>query len=155
MKTYSAKLSELKSNWWVIDATDLILGRLASQVANVLRGKDKPMFTPHMDCGDHVVIINAEKIHITGKKLTNKKFYWHTGYAGGIKEITPQKTLAGAYPTRLIERAVERMITRGPLGRDQMRKLHIYKGAEHPHAAQQPKTLDIAAKNEKNKRRGF
>lgn len=155
MKTYSAKLSELKSNWWVIDATDLILGRLASQVANILRGKDKTTFTPHMDCGDHVVIINAEKIHITGKKALNKKFYWHTGYPGGIKEITPAKTLSSAYPTRLIERAVERMITRGPLGRDQMRKLHIYKGAEHPHAAQQPKTLDIAAKNEKNKRRGF
>ena len=155
MKTYSAKLSELKSNWWIIDASDLILGRLASHVAMVLRGKHKPTFTPHMDCGDHVVIINADKVHLTGKKLQDKRFFWHTGYAGGIKEINPRKQLEGKYPERLIERAVERMITRGPLGREQMRKLHIYKGGEHPHAGQQPVAVDFAAKNEKNKRRGF
>lgn len=154
MKTYSAKASELKANWWVIDATDLVLGRLASQVAMVLRGKNKPMFTPSQDCGDHVVIVNAEKIHLTGKKLQDKRFYWHTGHPGGIKEINPVKQLAGAHPTRLLERAIERMITRSPLGRAQMRKLHIYKGAEHPHAAQQPQVLDIASKNVKNKRRG-
>lgn len=154
MKTYSAKLSELKANWWIIDANELILGRLASHIAMVLRGKHKPTFTPSMDCGDHVVVINADKIHITGKKLEDKRFYWHTGFAGGIKEINPRKTLEGKYPTRLLERAVKRMITRGPLGRDQMRKLHIYAGAEHPHAGQQPVAVDFAAKNVKNKRRG-
>ena len=153
MKTYSAKLSELKANWWVIDANELILGRLASHVANLLRGKHKPTFTPSMDCGDHVIIINAEKIHLTGKKLENKRFYWHTGFAGGIKEINPKKQLAGKHPQKLVERAVERMITRGPLGRDQMRKLHVYVGGEHPHVAQQPVAVDFAAKNEKNKRR--
>lgn len=152
MKTYSMKASEVDKQWYVIDATDLVLGRMASIIANYLRGKHKPAFTPHMDCGDHIIVVNAEKVRLTGNKLKDKKFYWHTGYPGGIKERTMDQLLSGKYPERVIIKAVERMITRGPLGRQQMSALRVYAGASHPHEAQDPKVLDIASMNPKNKR---
>ena len=152
MKTYSAKPSEVEAKWLVIDADGVVLGRLASEVAKIIRGKHKPMYTPHIDCGDHVVIINAEKVHLTGRKRENKVYYWHTGHPGGIKSRTAAKILDGAHPERVIEKAVERMVPRGPLGRDQMRKLRVYAGAEHPHEAQQPAVFDFASRNPKNKR---
>lgn len=152
MKTYSAKPSEIEKKWVVIDATGLVLGRLATIIAMRLRGKHKPTFTPHMDCGDNVIVVNAEKIRLTGNKRTDEKFYWHTGYPGGIKERTLGQILDGRYPERVIVKAVERMITRGPLGRQQMKNLRVYPGPNHPHEAQQPEVLDIAAMNPKNKR---
>lgn len=152
MKTYSIKASEIDKKWYVIDATDLVLGRLASIVAKYLRGKHKPTFTPHMDCGDHIIVINAEKICLTGNKLKDKKFYWHTGYPGGIKERSMKQLIEGKYPERVVHKAVERMITRGPLGRQQMRALKIYSGPSHPHEAQNPQVLDVASMNPKNKR---
>lgn len=152
MKTYSMKASEIDKQWYVIDATGLVLGRMASIIANYLRGKHKPTFTPHMDCGDHIIVINAEKVRLTGNKLKDEKFYWHTGYPGGIKERTMKQLLEGRYPDRVIYKAVERMITRGPLGRQQMKNLKIYAGDAHPHEAQAPKVLDIASMNPKNKR---
>jgi len=152
MGTYSAKPSEIEKKWWLIDAEGLILGRLASIVAKYLRGKHKPTFTPHMDCGDNIVIVNAEKVRLTGNKRTAKTYYWHTGYPGGIKSRTADKVLDGAHPERVIEKAIQRMITRGPLGRKQMSNLRVYGGTEHPHEAQQPEALDIAAMNPKNKR---
>lgn len=152
MKTYSAKPSEINKKWLLVDAEGVVLGRLASIIANRLRGKHKPTYTPHMDCGDNVIVINAEKVKLTGNKLTQRKFYWHTGYPGGIKERTTGQILGGKYPNRVIEKAVERMIPRGPLGRKQVSHLRVYAGAEHPHAAQQPELLDIAAINPKNKR---
>ena len=152
MKTYSIKASEIDKKWYVIDATDLVLGRLASIVAKYLRGKHKPTFTPHMDCGDHIIVINAEKIRLTGNKLQDKKFYWHTGYPGGIKERSMKQLIEGKYPERVVHKAVERMITRGPLGRQQMRALKIYAGPSHPHEAQNPQVLDVASMNPKNKR---
>ena len=151
-KTYSAKASEIQKKWVLIDAEGLVLGRMASQIAMILRGKHKTTFTPHMDCGDNVIVINAEKVRVTGKKLADKVFYWHTGYPGGIKERTAGQTLGGRYPERLIQKAVERMITRGPLGRQQMRNLKVYAGPNHPHEAQQPVALDLAARNAKNAR---
>ena len=150
--TASAKPAEVEKKWILIDAEGLIVGRLASLIANRLRGKHKPQFTPHVDCGDHVVIINARKIRVTGAKAEQKVFYWHTGYAGGIKQRTVRERLESKYPERVIEKAVERMITRGPLGREQMRNLHVYAGAEHPHAGQQPKPFDVGALNTKNRR---
>jgi large subunit ribosomal protein L13 len=152
MGTYSAKPSEIEKKWWLIDAEGLVLGRLASIVAKYLRGKHKPTFTPHMDCGDNIVIVNAEKVRLTGNKRTAKTYYWHTGYPGGIKSRTADKILDGAHPERVIEKAIQRMITRGPLGRKQMGNLRVYGGTEHPHEAQQPEALDIAAMNPKNKR---
>ena len=152
MKTYSAKPSEVVKKWIVIDASGVVLGRLASIVANRLRGKHKTTFTPHMDDGDHVVVINAEKVKLTGKKLADKKFFWHTGHPGGIKERTLGQILGGRYPERAIQKAVERMVPRGPLGRQQMSNLRVYAGATHPHEAQQPEVLDVAAMNPKNKR---
>jgi len=152
MGTYSAKPSEIEKKWWLIDADGLVLGRLASVVATYLRGKHKPTFTPHMDCGDNIVIINAEKVKLTGVKRTAKTYYWHTGHPGGIKSRTADKILDGAHPERVIEKAVQRMITRGPLGRQQMRNLRVYGGGKHPHEAQQPEALDIAAMNSKNAR---
>ena len=149
-QTTSLKPADVNKAWVLIDADGLVLGRLATLVANHLRGKHKAQFTPHVDCGDHVVIINAEKIRVTGAKAEQKVFYWHTGYAGGIKQRTVRERLDSKYPERVIEKAVERMITRGPLGREQMRNLHVYKGAEHPHAGQQPAKLDVAALNRKN-----
>lgn len=152
MKTLSLKPAEVDKKWVLIDAEGLVLGRLASQIAMILRGKHKPTYTPHVDCGDHVVVINAEKVRLTGNKRRDAKFYWHTGYPGGIKERSFGQILDGKYPERLIEKAVERMVPRGPLGRKQMGNLRVYKGAAHPHEAQQPETLDLAAKNPKNKR---
>lgn len=152
MKTYSAKPTEVESKWLVIDAEGLVLGRLAAIIANRLRGKHKPMYTPHIDCGDHIVVINAEKVALTGKKMTDKVFYWHTGYPGGIKSRTMEKRLGGDYPERVIEKAVQRMIPKGPLGRAQLKKLRVYAGSEHPHEAQKPEVLDVAAMNSKNVR---
>jgi len=152
MRTYSAKPSEIEKKWWIVDAEGMILGRLATVLANYLRGKHKPTFTPHMDCGDNIVVINAEKVKLTGNKRTDKTFYWHTGYPGGIKSRTMDKILDGKHPERVLEKAVQRMISRGPLARDQMRNLRIYSGTEHPHEAQQPEVLDVAAMNPKNKR---
>ncbi|EHL97927.1 ribosomal protein L13 [Acetobacteraceae bacterium AT-5844] len=150
-QTRSLKPAEVKKDWVLIDAEGLVLGRLAALVANRLRGKHKPQFTPHVDCGDHVVIVNAEKVRVTGNKADQSVFYWHTGYPGGIKERTVRERLESRFPERVIEKAVERMITRGPLGRRQMKNLHVYAGAEHPHAGAQPSTLDVAALNRKNK----
>lgn len=152
MKTYSAKASEIEKKWFVIDADGVVLGRLATQVATILRGKHKTTYTPHMDCGDNVIVINAEKVALTGRKLSDKKYYWHTGYPGGIKERTAGQILEGKHPDRVITKAVERMITRNRLGRAQLKNLRVYAGAEHPHEAQQPEVLDIAARNPKNKR---
>lgn len=152
MKTLSLKPSEIEKKWLLIDADGLVLGRLASIIAMRLRGKHKPTFTPHMDCGDNIIVINAEKVKLTGNKRADKVFYWHTGYAGGIKQRTMSQILDGKYPERVIEKAVERMITRSPLGRRQMSNLRVYKGPSHPHEAQAPEVLDVAALNPKNKR---
>ena len=152
MRTYSAKPSEIEKKWWIIDAEGLVLGRLATIVAMYLRGKHKPTFTPHMDCGDNIIIVNAEKVRLTGSKRTAKTYYWHTGYPGGIKSRTADKILDGNHPERVIQKAVQRMITRGPLGRVQMGNLKVYGGSEHPHEAQQPVMLDVGSMNEKNKR---
>lgn len=151
--TYSAKPADIQKKWLLIDATDLVLGRLSTIVAKILRGKHKAIFTPNIDCGDNVIIINAEKIHLTGKKLAEKPYYWHTGHPGGIKSRTAEKIMEGKFPERILQSAIERMIGRTPLGRDQLRKLHIYKGSEHPHQAQQPETFDVAALNPKNSKR--
>lgn len=150
MKTYTARPSEIQRGWYLVDAEGLVLGRLAAILANRLRGKHKPTFTPHMDCGDHIVVINAEKVALTGKKRHDKIYYHHTGHPGGIKERRAETVLDGRYPERIIELAVKRMVPKGPLGRDVLRKLHIYKGGEHPHAGQQPAPLDIATMNRKN-----
>lgn len=152
MKTFSAKPSDLDKKWLLIDADGLVLGRLATIIANRLRGKHKPSYTPHMDCGDHVIVINAEKVQLTGNKAKQDVFYWHTGYAGGIKGRSKGQILAGKHPERVIEKAVERMVPRGPLGRKIMGHLRVYAGTEHPHEAQQPQSLDVAAMNPKNKR---
>ncbi|TXH36129.1 MAG: 50S ribosomal protein L13 [Rhodospirillaceae bacterium] len=152
MKTYSAKPSEVVKKWVVVDAEGVVLGRLASIIANHLRGKHKPSYTPHVDCGDNIIVINAAKVHVTGNKLADKVFYYHTGHPGGIKERVWGKILGGAHPERLIIKAVERMVPRGPLGRQQMKNLRVYAGADHPHDAQQPEVLDVAAMNPKNKR---
>ena len=152
MKTFSQKPAEVEKKWIVVDAEGLVVGRLATFVANRLRGKHKATFTPHVDDGDNVVIINAEKAVLTGKKYTDKKYYWHTGYPGGIKERTARQIFEGRFPERVIEKAVERMVPRGPLGRRQMKNLRVYAGAEHPHEAQQPTVLDVASLNIKNKR---
>ncbi|MBM3618379.1 MAG: 50S ribosomal protein L13 [Alphaproteobacteria bacterium] len=153
MTTYSAKPSEVEQKWYVIDAQEVILGRLSSTVAMILRGKHKPTFTPHIDTGDHVIIINAEKVKLTGKKRANRKFFWHTGHPGGVKERTMGQILDGRYPERVLEKAVERMLPKdSPLARAQFRKLHVYAGTEHPHQAQKPEVFDFAARNPKNKR---
>lgn len=152
MKTYSAKPSEIEKKWIVIDADGVVVGRLASFVANRLRGKHKPTYTPHMDCGDNVIVVNAGKVAFTGKKFEDKRYYRHTGYPGGIKETSPKRILEGRFPERVIELAVKRMIARGPLARKQMGNLHIYAGPEHPHEAQQPRKIDFASANRKNVR---
>ncbi len=152
MKTYSATPADIEHKWYLIDAEDLVLGRVASLIANRLRGKHKPTYTPHMDCGDHIVVVNAEKVKLTGRKADQDIFYWHTGYPGGIKGRSKGAILAGDHPERVLYKAVERMVPRGPLGRKVMRKLKVYAGPEHPHEAQSPETLDIAAMNPKNKR---
>ena len=152
MKTYNAKPSEVNKKWVLIDADGVVLGRLASVVSMRLRGKHLPTYTPHVDMGDNVIVINAEKVKLTGNKLADKRFYWHTGHPGGIKDRTIGQLLSGRFPERVIVKAVERMITRGPLGRQQMKNLRVYAGSAHPHEAQQPEVLDVAALNPKNKR---
>ena len=153
MSTYSAKPSEVSKKWLVIDASGVVLGRLASEIARILRGKNKTIFTPHIDTGDHVVVVNAEKVKLTGKKRQNKVYYRHTGHPGGVKSATPEFILNSAYPQRVIEKAVERMMPKdSPLAREQLGKLRVYGGAEHPHGAQQPEVYDFASKNSKNKR---
>lgn len=149
--TKSIRPQDVEKDWHVIDADGLVVGRVASIIANILRGKHKPSYTPHVDCGDHVVVINADKVRFTGNKLKNKRYYRHTGYIGGIKETSPERILEGKFPERVLEKAVERMVPRGPLGRAQMKALHLYNGSEHPHDGQNPKTLDVASMNSKNK----
>ena len=150
--TLSLKPAEVKKDWVLIDAEGVVLGRLAVVIANRLRGKHKPQFTPHVDCGDNVVVVNAAKVKVTGNKADQSIFYYHTGYPGGIKGRSIRNRLESRYPERVLEKAVERMITRGPLQRAQMKHLHIYGGPEHPHVGQQPKPLDVAAMNPKNRR---
>jgi large subunit ribosomal protein L13 len=152
MKTYSAKPAEVEKKWVLIDAQNLVVGRLATIVATHLRGKNKPTFTPHVDMGDNVIVINAEKVTFTGRKLDQKRYYWHTGYPGGIKDRLARKVIEGRFPERIVEKAVERMLPRGPLGRQQLKNLKVYAGPEHPHAAQQPEPLDIGALSRKNAR---
>jgi large subunit ribosomal protein L13 len=152
MQTVYLTPKDLDKKWLLIDADGLILGRLASIIALRLKGKHKPSYTPHMDCGDHVVVINAEKVALTGNKRVQSKNYWHTGFPGGIKERSKGAILEGKHPERVIEKAVERMMPRGPLGRRMMTHLLVYKGAAHPHEAQQPQPFDVAAMNPKNKR---
>jgi large subunit ribosomal protein L13 len=152
MTTYSAKPAEVEKKWVLIDGTGLVVGRLASLVALRLRGKHKPTYTPHVDCGDNVIIVNAEKVVLTGRKVQQKVYRHHTGYIGGIKERTAKFILESKFPQRIVEKAVERMLPRGPLGRRQLGNLRVYKGPDHPHAAQQPETLDVAAMNRKNTR---
>ena len=152
-KTYSAKPADIEKKWVLIDASGLVVGRLATLVALRLRGKHKATFTPHMDDGDNIIVINAEKVVFTGKKATQKNYYYHTGYPGGIKERRADKVLTGKHPERVVEKAVERMLPKGPLGKKQLSNLYVYAGPEHKHAAQQPKSLDVAALNVKNSRR--
>jgi large subunit ribosomal protein L13 len=153
MKTYNAKESEVDKKWVLIDADGLVLGRLASLIAMRLRGKHKAIFTPNADTGDHVVVINAEKVRVTGRKEQQKMFYWHTGHPGGIKGRSVGESLSGRFPERVIMKAVERMLPKeSPLARRQLTKLKVYKGPTHPHEAQQPVNLDVAALNPKNKR---
>lgn len=153
MKTFSAKESEVDKKWVLIDAEGLVLGRLASLIAKRLRGKHKAIFTPHVDTGDHVIVINAEKVRVTGRKAQQSVFHWHTGYPGGVKSATIGQRLQGRFPERVILKAVERMLPKeSPLARRQLTKLRVYKGTEHPHEAQQPEVLDVGALNPKNKR---
>ena len=149
--TRSIKPAEVEKKWHIIDADGVVVGRLATLVANLLRGKHKTSYTPHVDCGDHVIIINADKVKFTGNKLGQKVYYKHTGYPGGIKGVTAGKVLEGRFPERVLEKAVERMIPTGPRGRAQMKALHLYNGTEHPHAGQQPAVIDFASMNRKNK----
>lgn len=152
MTTTTLKASEIEKKWLIVDAQDVVLGRLASQIALRLRGKHKPSFTPHMDCGDNVIVINADKVRLTGNKRDQDIFYWHTGFPGGIKQRSKGQILEGKHPERVVEKAVERMLPKGPLGRAQMKNLRVYAGTEHGHEAQKPEVLDIAGMNEKNKR---
>jgi len=152
MTTYATKPSDIERKWYVVDAEGVVLGRLAAQVAKILRGKHKPYFVPNLDCGDYVVVINADKVKLTGKKLTEKKYFKHTAYIGGIKETNPARIFTGFHPEQVVQKAVERMLSRNPMGRQQMTKLKVYAGASHPHSAQNPEVLDIASRNEKNKR---
>jgi large subunit ribosomal protein L13 len=153
MKTFSAKPAEVAKKWVLIDAQDVVLGRLASLIAVRLRGKHRPLFTPHIDTGDNVVVINADKVKLTGNnKREQKLFFWHTGYPGGLKQRTARATLEGKHPERLLEKAVERMLPGGPMGRQLLRNLRVYGGTNHPHTAQNPENLDVAALNPKNKR---
>jgi large subunit ribosomal protein L13 len=152
MKSYLAKPAEIQKKWILIDAKGLVVGRLATLVAMRLRGKHLPTYTPHVDCGDNVIIINAAKVVLTGRKRERKVYHHHTGYIGGIKDRTAKSILEGRFPERVVEKAVERMLPRGPLGRQQLGNLKVYAGAEHPHEAQQPQTLDVASMNRKNMR---
>ena len=152
MKTYAMKAGEIEKKWTVIDAEGIVLGRLASIVANRLRGKHKATFSPHLDMGDNIIVINAEKVQMTGNKRADKKYYWHTGHPGGIKHRTAGQILEGRFPERVITKAVQRMMPGGPLSRQQLTHLRVYAGAEHPHTAQEPDVLDLKSKNSKNTR---
>ena len=151
MSTHTTKTADIQKKWILIDASGLVVGRLATIIAMRLRGKHKPSYTPHMDDGDNVIVINAEKVVFTGRKREKKVYMHHTGFIGGIKERSARSILEGKFPERILEKAVERMIPRGPLGRDQMRALHVYTGTEHPHGGQNPQVLDVASMNRKNK----
>jgi large subunit ribosomal protein L13 len=150
--TRSVKAAEVEKKWVLIDASGIVVGRLASLVAMRLRGKHKASYTPHVDCGDNVIVVNADKVVLTGRKRDQKVYYHHTGYPGGIKERSAKSILEGRFPERIVEKAVERMLPRGPLARRQFGNLRVYKGKEHPHEAQQPVSLDIGALNRKNAR---
>jgi large subunit ribosomal protein L13 len=152
MKTYSAKPGGVEKKWILIDAEGLVVGRLAALIATRLKGKHKPTYTPHVDMGDNVIVVNAEKVVLTGRKYEDKVYYRHTGYPGGIKARTPRMIMEGKFPERVVELAVERMLSRGPLQRRLIRNLRVYKGPDHPHAAQNPMKLDVAALNRKNAR---
>lgn len=152
MKTYTATPSDIEKKWLIVDAKDVVLGRLATIVATRLKGKHKPTYTPHMDCGDNVIVINAKHVRLTGNKRNGDIFYWHTGYPGGIKERSKGEILEGKYPERVVQKAVERMLAEGPLGRQVMSNLRVYPEADHPHEAQSPEVLDVASMNPKNKR---
>ena len=152
MKTYSAKPAEVEKKWVVIDAENAVVGRLAAIVARRLRGKHLPTFTPHVDCGDNVIIVNADRVTLTGRKREDKTYYWHTGHPGGIKQRTARQILEGKFPERVVEKAVKRMMPDGPLARRQLKNLRVYAGPDHPHEAQQPEKLDISAMNARNVR---
>lgn len=154
MKTHSTKVAEVEKKWILIDAEGVVVGRLAAYIANHLRGKHKPTFTPHIDDGDYIIVINAGKVHLTGKKYESKKYYWHTGYPGGIKERTARALIEGRFPERVLEKAVQRMMPGGPLSRAQLRNLRVYAAAEHPHEAQSPELVDVKSMNAKNAKRG-
>jgi large subunit ribosomal protein L13 len=151
MSTFSAKPADIEKKWVVIDATGLVVGRLAAHIALRLRGKHKATFTPHVDDGDNVIVVNAAKVVFTGRKRDQKNYYHHTGFIGGIKERSAKSIFEGRFPERILEKAVERMLPRGPLGRKQLGNLRVYPGAEHPHEAQKPEALDVGAMNRKNK----
>ena len=153
MKTFSASPKDVERKWYLVDATDLVLGRMAVIVADYLRGKHKAIFTPNQDCGDYVVVINADKVYMTGNKTEFKKYIHHTGFPGGLKEATAKDIMAGKNPEKIVEQAIKKMITRNPLGRKVMKKLFVYAGSENPHMAQKPEFLDIASMNIKNKKR--
>ena len=152
MKTFTLKPADVEKKWFLVDAEDVVLGRLASVVALRLRGKHKPSFTPNVDCGDNIIVVNAEKVRLTGAKHADKTYYWHTGYPGGIKSRTAGQILEGKHPQRVVEKAIERMLPKTKLGRQMLRNLRVYSGDEHPHVAQAPEVLDVAAMNPKNKR---
>src|SRR6201981_2123335 len=147
MKTFSAKPADIEKKWVLVDGTGLVVGRLASVVALRLRGKHKPTYTPHVDCGDNVIVVNAEKVVLTGRKVQQKVYRHHTGYIGGIKERTAKYIMESRFPQRIVEKAVERMLPRGPLGRQQLGNLRVYPGPDHPHAAQNPQPLDVGSMN--------
>ncbi len=149
-KTFIPSVKDLKREWFIVDADGLVLGRLASILANRLRGKHKTFFTPNMQCGDNIIVVNCEKVLLKGQKREKKQYYWHTGYPGGIKSTTPEKILEGENPSKVIQLAVKRMIPKGPLGRKILKQLHIFKGSDHPYEAQNPVNLDIKSMNRKN-----
>ena len=150
--TKHANAATVQRNWYVVDGTNQTVGRMCSRIAAILRGKNKAYYTPHVDTGDFIIVINAEKVKLTGKKLDDKTYYWHTGYPGGIKERKARKILEEKFPERVLEKAIFNMISRGPLQRDILTKLRVYKGSTHPHEAQNPQKFDVASLNEKNKR---
>ncbi|WP_421726761.1 50S ribosomal protein L13 [Bauldia sp.] len=152
MKTYSAKPADVEKKWVVIDAENAVVGRLAAIVARRLRGKHLPTFTPHVDCGDNVIVVNADRIVLTGNKRDDKTYYWHTGHPGGVKQRTAKQILEGKFPERVVEKAVQRMMPKGPLARRQLKNLRVYAGPAHPHEAQQPETIDIGALHARNVR---
>ncbi len=152
MKTFSLRKEDVNKEWFIVDAQDVVLGRLAAIIATRILGKHKPTYTPHIDCGDHIIVINADKVRMTGKKTADKVYYRHTGYPGGIKSATAGEVLSGKFPERVLKKAVERMLPKGPLGRQVFTNLRVYTGSEHPHAAQNPQVLDVATMNDKNKR---